>query len=166
MLVPHAPCAPRPVFAPLLLYLQRVVGRPPINTYPVGRRFGTPWCTCALLALLGPNLSFVLHLFFFAAISFSYPPSLHNAVLALLLLQPTLPDQHRATFCSLLPLLRRLCTMSSFVSPLLTDIKHRTVDDPYAADLHSRWTGQSTPEVLHAAQATLPTLPTQGGSTM
>ena len=48
--------------------------------------------------------------------------------------------------------------MPSFVSPLLTDIKHRMTDDPYAVDLHSRWTGQSTPELLQAAQATLPTL--------
>ena len=47
--------------------------------------------------------------------------------------------------------------MSSFVSPLLTDIKHRTAADLYAADLHSRSTGQSTAELLQAVQATLPT---------
>ena len=47
--------------------------------------------------------------------------------------------------------------MPSFVSPLLTDIKHRMTDDPYAAVLHSRWTGQSSPELLRVAQATLPT---------
>ena len=30
-------------------------------------------------------------------------------------------------------------------------------DDPYAVDLRSWWTGKSTPELLQAAQATLPT---------
>ena len=47
--------------------------------------------------------------------------------------------------------------MSSFVSPLITDIKHRMAHDP-AADLHSPRKGQSPPEVSRAAQATFPTL--------
>ena len=48
--------------------------------------------------------------------------------------------------------------MSAFVSPLLTDIKHNMATDPYVVDQHSRWTGQVTPEVLHAAHATVPML--------
>ena len=48
VLLPNVECAPRHVFAPLLLYLQRVVGRPPVNSYPVGRRFDTPPALCLL----------------------------------------------------------------------------------------------------------------------
>ena len=155
VLLTNALCAPRSVIAPFLLYLQRVVERPPVNTYPVARRFGTAPALCSLCSRRAYALR---RIYSFSRLSHVPTPLLHNAVLALLLPQPTYPKQHQVAFCYPLPLSRRFYTMSSFVSPLLTGIKHRMADDPYAADLHSRWTEQSTPELLQAAQATLPTL--------
>ena len=76
---------------------------------------GLWYTTCALLALLAPNQRFALHLFLFAAVSFTYPLFLHSGGLTLLLPESTSLDPHRVNLCSLLALPRRLCTMSVFV---------------------------------------------------
>ena len=69
VLLPHALCAPRSMVAPLSICLQRVVGCPPINTYPVGRCFGTPPAPCSLCS----RRAYALRRF----CSFSWPSFFH-----------------------------------------------------------------------------------------
>ena len=73
-------------------------------------------CVCSSFALSttgGGASSYPV--FLFTALSSTYPPFLHNAMLALLLPQSTSPDPHHVNVCYLLPLSRHLRTMSCHV---------------------------------------------------
>ena len=79
------------------------------------------YTTCALLALLCQTRAWGRTFSFSQLSHLPRPLLLRNVVLALLPPRSTQPDPQCVNLCSLLPLSRGLCTMSSFVSPLLTD---------------------------------------------
>ena len=118
VLLSHAQCAPRSVIAPLLIYLQRMVGRPSINTYPVGRRFGTPPAPCPLCSRRAYALRRIcsfswLPLFH---LTFPHPFGVTRCTLLFYLDRPY-RNEARSTSCYPLPLSRRFCTMSSLFPP-------------------------------------------------
>ena len=104
------------------------------------------YTTYALLTLLAPKLRFVSHLFLLAAVSFSYLPFCITLCSLFYYHSPpyrTNPRSPALIFCTCrgIPapchLLFSPCSLTSNTAWLMIP-----------PDLHSRWTGQSTPELL------------------